>query len=90
MTDPHGPSPAATGARRRGSGPLAKENRRMVAGLVVGALVAAFAVVNRDSVEVNWLVTTSETPLIIVIALSFLVGAFLGWLTTTLSRRRRG
>ena len=45
----------------------------------------AFAVVNLDEVDVNWLLGTWETPLIVVIALSMLVGAGLGVLV---SRRR--
>ena len=67
---------------------LAKENRRLVAGLVIGAVVAAFAVVNRDDVGVDWLVTTSQTPLIVVIALAFLLGALAGWLASAVHRRR--
>jgi uncharacterized integral membrane protein len=67
---------------------LAKENRRLLAGLVIGAVVAAFAVVNRDDVEIDWLATTSQTPLIVVIALAFLLGALAGWLASAVHRRR--
>ena len=66
----------------------AKENRRLVAGLIIGAVVAAFSVVNRDDVEVDWLATTSQTPLIVVIALAFLLGALAGWLASAVHRRR--
>jgi uncharacterized integral membrane protein len=45
----------------------------------------AFAVANLDEVEVNWIVGTWDTPLIIVIAISILVGAALGYLA---ARRR--
>jgi uncharacterized integral membrane protein len=47
--------------------------------------VALFAVLNLDEVKVSWIVATSETPLIIVISLSVIVGAAIGWL---LARRR--
>jgi uncharacterized integral membrane protein len=48
--------------------------------LVLGAVGAAFAVLNLDEVAVNWIVGTWRTPLIIVIAVSVLVGALLGFL----------
>jgi uncharacterized integral membrane protein len=66
---------------------LAKENRRLLYGVVVGALVAVFAVLNIDDVEVNWIFGTAQTPLIIVIALSFLLGALVGYIAD-LGRRR--
>ena len=53
--------------------------------LLLGALGAAFAVLNLDEVDVNWIVGTWSTPLIIVIAISVLVGAGLGFLV---GRRR--
>ena len=60
--------------------------KRQIAGLALAAFGAAFAALNLDEVEVNWLLGTWETPLIIVIALSMLVGAALGFLVS----RRRG
>ena len=90
MSDPHttsppGAGPATTGKKQRGS-ILAKENRRLVIGLLLGALVAVFAVLNLDEVEVNWILGTWSTPLIIVIAVSMVVGAGLGYFVG----RRRG
>ena len=58
---------------------------RQIAALVLAALGIAFAVANFDEVRVNWLLDTWRTPLIVVIALSMLVGAALGFLV---SRRR--
>ena len=60
--------------------------RRRVAAVGLAALGGVFAAVNLDEVEVNWILGTWETPLIVVIALSMLVGAALGVLV---SRRRR-
>ncbi len=60
--------------------------RRQVAALVLAALGVAFAAVNLDEVKVNWILNTWRTPLIVVIALSMLVGAALGFLVS----RRRG
>lgn len=61
--------------------------KRQVAGLVLAGVGIAFAAVNLDEVDVNWLLGTWETPLIVVIALSMVLGAGLGFLA---SRRRRG
>lgn len=62
-----------------------REQARQVAALLLGGLGAAFAVLNLDKVEVNWIVGTWSTPLIVVIAISLLVGAGLGLLV---ARRR--
>jgi uncharacterized integral membrane protein len=59
--------------------------RRQVAALGLAGVGTAFAVLNFDEVEVNWILGTWETPLIVVIALSMVVGAALGVLV---SRRR--
>jgi uncharacterized integral membrane protein len=64
-----------------------KENRRLLLGLLVGALVAVFAVLNLDEVEVNWIFGTAQTPLIIVIAVTFILGALTGWIAGAARRR---
>jgi uncharacterized integral membrane protein len=64
-----------------------REQARTIGALALGGLGAAFAVLNVDEVEVNWILGTWSTPLIIVIALSMLVGAALGFLV---GRRRGG
>ncbi len=51
----------------------------------VVALAVVFAVLNLDRVRVNWIVVTSSTPLIVVIGVSFALGALVGVL---LWRRR--
>ena len=58
---------------------------RQIAALVLAGLGIAFAALNLDDVGVNWILGTWQTPLIVVIALSMLVGAALGFLV---SRRR--
>lgn len=50
------------------------------------ALVIVFAVLNTNKVKVDWIVTTSNTALILVIVVSFLLGAIAG----ALFWRRRG
>jgi uncharacterized integral membrane protein len=61
--------------------------RRQIAALGLAGVGVAFAAVNLDEVKVNWLLGTWSTPLIVVIALSMVIGAALGFLV---SRRRRG
>jgi uncharacterized integral membrane protein len=60
--------------------------RRQVAALGLAALGGVFAVANLDEVKVNWILDTWRTPLIVVIALSMVVGGGLGYLVS----RRRG
>jgi uncharacterized integral membrane protein len=59
---------------------------RQIAALVLAALGIAFAVANLDEVKVNWVLDTWRTPLILVIAVSMVIGAALGFLAS----RRRG
>ena len=55
--------------------------------LVLAGVGGVFAALNLDEVDVNWILGTWSTPLIVVIALSMLIGAGLGILV---SRRRGG
>ena len=87
-TDPTPSPPAKPQKKKKGGGPLAKENRRLVAGAILGAVAAAFALLNLDRVEVNWIVGSGRTPLIIVIAVSFALGAAAGSIFE--AARRRG
>ena len=64
-----------------------KERARVVVVAGVSVLAALFAVLNLEEVEVNWIVGTFDTPLIVVIAVSILVGAALGYVA---ARRRAG
>ena len=87
-TDPDLAGPPAKPAKKKRGGPLAKENRRLVAGTILGALAAAFALLNLDKVEVNWILGSGRTPLIIVIAVSFALGAGLSSLLTAKKKRK--
>jgi uncharacterized integral membrane protein len=61
--------------------------KRQVAVLALAGVGGVFAALNLDEVDVNWILGTWSTPLIVVIALSMLIGAGLGVLV---SRRRGG
>lgn len=53
----------------------------LVVGLVAAGLGVLFALVNLDRVKVDWVVGSSHSPLVVVIAISFLLGAATGALT---------
>ena len=59
--------------RRRTQGELV----RLVLAFVAGGLVLAFIVLNTQQVSVDWIVTTTKTPLIVVILISLAVGGIL-------------
>jgi uncharacterized integral membrane protein len=62
-----------------------RESARMILLASLSAIAAIFAVLNLDQVEVNWIIGTWKTPLIVVVALSIVIGALLGLLV---ARRR--
>ncbi len=71
--------------RRRSRSEMAR-----TAGLVVlGILATLFAVTNLEEVKVHWIFGSGHAPLIIVIAVSVLVGIVLTYLAERLARRRR-
>ena len=61
--------------------------KRQIAGLGLAAVGIGFAAANLDEVKVNWILGTWRTPLIVVIALSIVIGAGLGLL---IARGRSG
>jgi uncharacterized integral membrane protein len=72
--------------------PVKKERAiasKTIAAVAVGVLLIAFGAANSDDVRINWLVVHSSTPLIVVIAISALLGAILGGLAVA-RRPRRG
>ncbi len=83
-TEPGGrPAPATSRQADR------REQARMVVAVLIGAFIAAFAVLNLDRVKVDWIVTTTHTPLIVVIVVSFLLGMAGDRLLLYRARRRR-
>jgi uncharacterized integral membrane protein len=62
-------------------GPPPKERdlkSKTIAAVAVAILLIAFGLSNRNDVAINWLVGTTDTPLIIVIVVSAALGAILG------------
>ena len=80
---------AGTGPPRHSSGIAGRsraEQMRLLLAMVLGGLAVAFALLNLDRVEVDWILGTWGTPLIVVILVSLFVGMALGF---TLARRGR-
>jgi uncharacterized integral membrane protein len=61
----------------------------LVLALVLGALVAAFAVLNLDQVKVHWIFATGQTPLIVVVLLAFALGIAADRLAILVRGRRK-
>jgi lipopolysaccharide assembly protein A len=70
----------------------AKRSRREMARtgvlVVLAVLATLFAVLNLKEVEVNWIFGKSETPLIIVIVVSLLVGILITYFAELRNRRK--
>ncbi len=73
--------------RERAARPDRGFEAKTVAALLLAALLIAFAVANSQKVEVDFLVTTADVPLVIIILVAVLLGAVLGALTAWRSHR---
>jgi uncharacterized integral membrane protein len=78
-----GDAPGAQPPARR------RERGRLLAATGIGAVVTAFALLNLSDVKVHWLFATGRTPLIVVIALAFVLGMLVDRLVIR-ARRKRG
>jgi uncharacterized integral membrane protein len=85
MSDPTERTPA----KRAEDKPDRAATTRMAAAAVLGGIAAVFAIINLDKVKVEWLVGSWQTPLILVILISMLLGAALDRLLVRRARRRR-
>ena len=66
-----------------------RHRARLVAAAIIGGVVAAFALLNLNDVEVHWLVTTGQTPLILVIVIAFALGVATDRLVIFRAKRRQ-
>jgi uncharacterized integral membrane protein len=89
MADPGSIDPTTIPAQSRGTKNVRRDRARLLAAGVIGALVAAFALLNLDDVKVHWLFATAQTPLILVIVLAFLLGVVVDRLLVLRARRRQ-
>jgi uncharacterized integral membrane protein len=68
------------GAVSTPEGPSKREvvTAKTVAAVAMAVLLIAFGLSNRNDVPIDWLVGTTDTPLIVVILVSAALGAILG------------
>jgi uncharacterized integral membrane protein len=85
MSDPTERTPA----KRPEDKPDKTAGGRVAAAAVLGGIATIFAVVNLDDVKVDWVVGSWQTPLIVVIAVSMLLGAGLDRMLVHRARKRR-
>jgi uncharacterized integral membrane protein len=61
----------------------------LIAGVILGAVGLAFALVNLGNVNVDWIVGSAHSPLILVIAVSVLIGVGLDRVLVRRARKRK-
>jgi len=66
-----------------------RERVRAVGPLILAAVFIAFAVLNLNQVKVDWIVGSGHAPLIVVIAISVLLGVVLTHFVERVGRKRR-
>jgi len=81
---PSGQRPGTTARRRQRT---SAEIARLGLAAVAGGLVLAFIVLNTQQVSVDWIVTTTKTPLIVVILISLVVGGI--FVAAAFAKRKR-
>jgi uncharacterized integral membrane protein len=81
---------SASGKSQQVAGSARKASPRTIAAAVLGGLVVLFAVVNLQTVTIHWIVTTSDTPLIVVIVGCGLIGYAAGWLMARRASQNKG
>jgi uncharacterized integral membrane protein len=60
----------------------------VIAAVLIGTLVAVFALINLNDVKVHWLIATGQTPLIVVIVLAFVLGILADRLLLARAKRK--
>ena len=65
-----------------------RERARLIAGLILGGVGLAFALVNLSNVKVDWIVGSAHSPLILVIAVSVLIGVGIDRVVVSRARKR--
>ena len=77
------PSPGAQQPKRS-----RRELARTAGFVILAVLITLFAVLNTESVKVNWIFGSGKAPLIVVILISVLFGIVLTYLVDRIKSRR--
>lgn len=77
------PAPRPPHKRRR------REAARTIGVVILAVLITLFAVLNRESVKVDWIFGSDRAPLIVVILISLLIGILLTHLLERRANKRR-
>ncbi len=67
-----------------------RDENRMIAAAIAGALLIAFALLNTEKVKVDWIVGSTHSRLIIVIVVAAALGALADRLLVIRARRKKG
>ena len=86
LQPPDSQTPSTSPKKTVGTG---LDRARLTAAAILGGLLAVFAVLNLGDVSVNWIVTSGQTPLILVIVIAFLLGIAVDRLVVVRARRKR-
>lgn len=79
------------GAKRRGGQDVDRKlETKTIAAIVVAVVLIAFALANSQKVEVDFLVATADTPLVVAIVIAMLLGFVLGNLLRRRTHKPRG
>ncbi|MGH2886259.1 MAG: hypothetical protein ACRDPA_26770, partial [Solirubrobacteraceae bacterium] len=65
-----------------------RDRARLIAGLILGGLGLAFALVNLGNVKVDWVVGSAHSPLVLVIVVSVLIGIGIDRVAVSRARKR--
>ena len=87
---PTGSGPVTPDPHKQGPGVVKRTTStiKRILLVVIGALIALFAVFNSQNVEVRWIFGDPiQTPLILAIAVTLVAGMAIGWLTAKLNSR---
>jgi uncharacterized integral membrane protein len=84
MSEPPKDTGVTTGGDATPSGPAPGKSRnvtrKQATAAVVGVVVIVFALLNFQDVKMHWIVGTTHTPLIILVAVCLLIGIGIGYL----------
>jgi uncharacterized integral membrane protein len=89
MTETKPADPPVAKSQRPRTAAERRDRSRMVAAALIGALVAIFALLNLGDVKVRWLFWTFETPLIVVVLITFVLGMLVDRLMVVRARKKR-